>query len=1177
MQLVGPLAFSVGGSALGSFLGGPIGGAIGGTIGGVVGGMLFHRQRKPLIGDTQLGNSTYGNPIPILYGTARLPGHMIWQTQVQTKATGLLKGANKHPYSYHQSAALMFCYGPAKLIKIWLDGKLFWDSTAQFPGEITKHTFAIRSYNGTATQLPDYLIADWVRQYVDTPQAVPAYRDLCYIVIDGIDLAYYGTRFPVVTMTWSAVAESTSFFSQVTPLSPDVSSDASAHSMAVDWIRGVIYTLSTDRTVRVFDLATGVCLQARTIAEIFAPTGALGVWEAINYVPNSANVAGIVCGNGGLAYLWISDGYPSYQNLIFTLDPNTLTITQVIKQPVPGAIWSLICWTTPYGDTLAGSLYGDFTGNNEYAFVLSPSFYVDPAVTASVPLWLSAMPPSLVGSGGENLKFAVSPSDAASGATTLYFTNAGDSVLAGGSIPLSIVTLVNAVISDITGPLLLTAATFGVAAAGGPYSPITAMQYDPVDGTLILYNVPWGVGTAKINPTTLAVLWMNSAAPQPSGQLVNTDVSAGTAASSFNAGAGSISIIDTQTGLISVSPIGGADAARGTNHANTPVPVYNSQAQTLVYTEGGLPWIVKLMGTTSSDVTVASILTDLCGRVGVTPDMIDVSRVTQTTVGYVLASNKSCGAALQDLCNVYQIDIVESDYLLTFVPRGAVAVATIPQADLMSVDGADQSQFWQVTHAQEEDMPLQVDVKYSDPDLDYQPGAAYSRRTALPVPTIYSKRKMTIDLPVVVSNLAARAIADALLWQTWAGRDVYETALSPKYLWLDPTDNVTVTLDNGDSYTARIESIETGADLTLKLRLGSEDQTVYVPAANTTGVTYGIGQQTLVPGGFASLLLCNVPLLQDGDAVGAGFSRIYYAAGASNATAWRGGLVSKSTDGVNWDQTGQLPNGANWGRAINALGDTVAKFCTDHVNTVRIRFVTGATLPSSCAYVDLMNGANAALLGSEIIQFQTVNDNADGSVTLTDLVRSRRGTDWASGTHVAGEAFILLQPGLVAGNAISTGEIGVSELWELAPAGSAATLAAAQRFSYLGYDLFPYAPVHLARTQSGSDLVLSWVRRTRIGGGLVDGSDSCPLNEETEAYDAYLITSSGALAAFNPANAGTYVRAFTGLTAPTVTYTAAMMTADSFTPATGTLFLAVYQLSAVVGRGFQSFAALPAF
>jgi len=119
--------------------------------------------------------------------------------------------------------------------------------------------------------------------------------------------------------------------------------------------------------------------------------------------------------------------------------------------------------------------------------------------------------------------------------------------------------------------------------------------------------------------------------------------------------------------------------------------------------------------------------------------------------------------------------------------------------------------------------------------------------------------------------------------------------------------------------------------------------------------------------------------------------------------------------------------------------------------------------------------------------------------------------------------------------------------------------------------------VHLARTQSGSDLVLSWVRRTRIGGGLVDGSDSCPLNEETEAYDAYLITSSGALAAFNPANAGTYVRAFTGLTAPTVTYTAAMMTADSFTPATGTLFLAVYQLSAVVGRGFQSFAALPAF
>jgi hypothetical protein len=57
----------------------------------------------------------------------------------------------------------------------------------------------------------------------------------------------------------------------------------------------------------------------------------------------------------------------------------------------------------------------------------------------------------------------------------------------------------------------------------------------------------------------------------------------------------------------------------------------------------------------------------------------------------------------------------------------------------------------------------------------------------------------------------------------------------------------------------------------------------------------------------------------------------------------------------------------------------------------------------------------------------------------------------------------------------------------------------------------------------------------------------------------------------------TYKRRFTGLTAPTLTYTAAEMSADGFTPATDTLCLVVYQLSAVVGRGFPGFQALPAF
>lgn len=48
----------------------------------------------------------------------------------------------------------------------------------------------------------------------------------------------------------------------------------------------------------------------------------------------------------------------------------------------------------------------------------------------------------------------------------------------------------------------------------------------------------------------------------------------------------------------------------------------------------------------------------------------------------------------------------------------------------------------------------------------------------------------------------------------------------------------------------------------------------------------------------------------------------------------------------------------------------------------------------------------------------------------------------------------------------------------------------------------PYAPVHIAGTRDGSnDLMIAWVRRTRIGGELVDLTGAVPLGDASEAYE----------------------------------------------------------------------------
>jgi protein involved in polysaccharide export with SLBB domain len=73
---------------------------------------------------------------------------------------------------------------------------------------------------------------------------------------------------------------------------------------------------------------------------------------------------------------------------------------------------------------------------------------------------------------------------------------------------------------------------------------------------------------------------------------------------------------------------------------------------------------------------------------------------------------------------------------------------------------------------------------------------------------------------------------------------------------------------------------------------------------------------------------------------------------------------------------------------------------------------------------------------------------------------------------------------------------------------------------------------------------------------LVDLTDSVPLAEETEAYEVDI------------RNAGdtATLRTFTGLTSPTVTYTAAQQTADGLTPG-DPVRVHVFQMSALVGRG----------
>jgi hypothetical protein len=210
----------------------------------------------------------------------------------------------------------------------------------------------------------------------------------------------------------------------------------------------------------------------------------------------------------------------------------------------------------------------------------------------------------------------------------------------------------------------------------------------------------------------------------------------------------------------------------------------------------------------------------------------------------------------------------------------------------------------------------------------------------------------------------------------------------------------------------------------------------------------------------------------------------------------------------------------------------------------------------------MLNGANLAALmradgNAELIQFQDVALSL-GVYTLTTLLRGRRGTEVFTGGHAAGDLFVLLEGDSVQRRPLALDRMGDTPSYRAVGRGGELRDARTAQLTLAGNDLKPYAPAQLKATGSwGSNITLSWQRRTRIGGELIDGSSEVPLAEDTEEYELEILDGPG----------GAVLRTETGITTTSFTYTSGMQSAD-FGGAQTELSFVVYQISAQVGRGF---------
>ncbi|MGH8566842.1 MAG: phage tail protein, partial [Gammaproteobacteria bacterium] len=281
--------------------------------------------------------------------------------------------------------------------------------------------------------------------------------------------------------------------------------------------------------------------------------------------------------------------------------------------------------------------------------------------------------------------------------------------------------------------------------------------------------------------------------------------------------------------------------------------LYDPLSRALWSNEG--PAKLLLDRITPGTVTVASVLIDLCARVGAGVPV--TTGITDTLEGYVIGRPTTARAAIEQLMTAFFFDAVESDGLIKFVKRGGANVATIAYDDLTAhEDGQTMPAPLEETRLQELELPQELALAYTDPTTDYQVGVQRSRRL-----TTQSREQARVELGIVMSSGRAATIVQVMMQTAWRERMRLRFSLGPEYAHLEPTDPIRIETPTG-AFDVRLTKVDYGLHGLLRCEALSEDIELYasVEADNDAAAD---DQQTLGLTGPTLLHLLDLPILRD--------------------------------------------------------------------------------------------------------------------------------------------------------------------------------------------------------------------------------------------------------------------------------------------------------------------------
>lgn len=362
--------------------------------------------------------------------------------------------------------------------------------------------------------------------------------------------------------------------------------------------------------------------------------------------------------------------------------------------------------------------------------------------------------------------------------------------------------------------------------------------------------------------------------------------------------------------------------------------------------------------------------------------------------------------------------------------------------------------------------PVAIEVGYYDVSRDYQPGLQRARiRAGMSVETDALPAALTPDL-------AKRLVQDRLL-DAQAGRQRMVLRLPWRHLGIRPGERLEY---DGSAWQVREVRFEA---FVLILELVQTPHRLPALTESDGGRALDHGDRASGPTTIVALDLPPLP----GELPTQ--PRLLVAAGADES--WRGCSVEISLDnGVSFEPVGTLSRPVAMGVALNALAEA-SPAVWDRRNQIEIEVISDAMWLESRPEPSVLSGANLALLGSEIIQFQTATPIGGRRFALSGLLRGRRGTEASVGSHAIGDRFLLLNTNDMLPLQMPLEHLGTSAIVRAMGPGDLDWVVVDVRIGDLAIQ--PLAPVHLSIRRQGDEFRLNWIASSRAGFGWPDLGD----------------------------------------------------------------------------------------